>query len=214
MFFPILIVCALMAVPPDAEKSDDKNVGETLLFECTAAEGTTLAVLRGPDRKPADLGNVAGKEALAQWGNMYTIRVELRSPGVPPVDLASRLRVENHVGRHDRGVVVLDALVEPGLFVLATAEGSNVALWQISVGKRPTCWIAFHGAEGFPAAAKFHRRDRDNVSMKLGRTTDGRLTVELVDKLVGPSHPHFSYEQTAADGWDFKLVRKWNEKPK
>lgn len=137
----------------------------------------------------------------------YEVRVEFMSTESGPVVLASRLRVEDGTAP-DKGSAVLDALVEPGVITLAMADGADLAIWHIRIGWT-SCWTPFAADKRWSPLAAPVQLSGKLVAMKLGRTDEGRLSVQITDKRVGQ---HTLYHETAQDKLRFKAVREWVDK--
>lgn len=195
-----------------------------VLFERPIGDaGDTLVVTRGPDRDPAVFKSLWSPPPDSRENfNFYEVRVELRSPEAEPAQLATRLRVEGD-SNLDKGSVVLDALVEDANIVLAIAEGSRLSIWQIGIGHSP-CWTPRRGDKGWTLNAVPYRIDDKRVSMKLGRTDGGRLTVKVVERnfvtvidkdsgkvIEKHSRYHSIYEEVEKGSLRFKAMRQWCE---
>ncbi len=213
LWFTAALTCTGVASALCAEKQEGNVPSAVILFERPIGDaGQKLVVVRGPDREPSLIGfwkdksirDSTGLTGVEQIGNVYEVRAELQSPDTEPLVLASHLRIENKVSKTDRGVVVLDALVEPGFIVLATAEGPFLALWQIG-GGTGTCWTVLRADKPWALAAAAYRLDDKLVGIKLGRTKDRRLSLEVTEKLSGQ---HTIYEEIEKVPLQFKLIRQ------
>lgn len=212
-FATALLLTGCHATAP-ADAPEGEPVTNDILFERPIGDaGQRLVVVRGPDRDPALFKSVRIPHPELRE-NYYEVRVELRSPEAEPVQLAARLRVESDPNV-DKGSVVLDALVEDtnvalvndADIVLAMAEGPMLSIWQIGIGHSP-CWTPLRKDKGWTLNALRYRIDKKRVSMKLGRTVDGRLTVKVIEK---DSRHHTIYEEVEKGSLRFKAVRQWHE---
>lgn len=207
-FVPALLFLSCEAHTPVVGRESDAAMNDVLMERPIGDAGDRLVVTRGPDRDPAVFKALWSPPPDLRENPYfyYEVRVELRSPEAEPAQLATRLRVGG--GRSfDKGSVVLDALVERANIVLAMAEGSVLAVWQIGIGHSP-CWVPLGADKPWTLNAVPYRIDDKRVSMKLGRTDDGRLTVKVIEK---DSRQHSVYEEVEKGSLQFKRVRQWRE---
>ena len=207
----VIIVGVVSAI--HAEKEGPKVVADEVLFEQSVGDaGRKLAIVRGPDRDPSLVNFLQDDPEspglrVERIHNMYEVRAELRTPDSQPLLLASRLRIENKLIDVDQSIVVLDSLVEPGNIVLATADGLYFALWQINSGMG-TCWAPLRADKPWSLSAAPYRLDHESVTLELGRTADGRLTLKVIEN---DTRHHTIYEEVEKGSLRFKAVRQWVE---
>lgn len=205
-FAPVLVFLTCQAHTPVGDAEGDAPMNNVLFERPIGDAGQRLAVTRGPYLDPALFKSVRSPHPELKE-NFYEVRVELQSPEAEPVQLATRLRME-HGTNPDKGSVVLDALVEDAVLVLAMAEGSDLFVWQIVIGHGSTCWTPLRADKLWTLNAAAYRIDNKRVEMKLGRTDDRRLTVKVVEK--GSGH-HTIYEEAEHGSLQFKAIRQWVE---
>ena len=193
---------------PSASNGKERDVYQKRLDaerEVVVVQGSSVApqVLRGP---------ISQRTSLDQCSTVYAVRVELRSQGQPPLVLASCLLTEG-LSDEDKGFDVLDALIEPGKITFAMTQRYCPLLWQFDplsqsslalTSLRPGDWSPFNAC---------YRRDRNNIGISLRRDGDGKLTIEVVDRLPPSKEKHQMYQHTlfeqVEDVWKFKTVKKW-----
>lgn len=159
--------------------------------------------------------------------NARVISVTLESADAPPVLLASHLQLES--GVIDAGFSVLNALVDPGVVILAVTSGPYVKLWRIEVGvhppqmyrrlnpeakeqarrievgaAQPQLWVTLNR---WQIQALASRLDNKSVRADLSRLPDGRVAVAVHDLRAHwrPPPPPALYEQQP-DQWQFRIV--------
>jgi hypothetical protein len=207
IFAGLLVFCLQRAALADAAGAE-RN--ENVLFERQiSSNGARLVVVRGPDIDPSLFDFWKGSN-IDQVGKAYAIRVEVRAPNKPALLVATHLHRENKLTPLlNQEFCVLDALVEPGLIVLATTGGGDISVWRIQVfGAPATCWLRL-GAPWDRHAAPSALNHQ--VSVKLGRAADGHLTMEVVDKRGQPPHEHTLYVQGQETDPQLQRDRQWQE---
>jgi hypothetical protein len=166
-------------------------------------------VSRGPYLDPTLFESLRPHRRPELPEKYYEVRAELRSPTHDPVLLAARVRVEDGT-KPDKGSVVVEALIEPGKIVLAMAEGSDLFVWQVGPGL--TCWSQLGLDKTWSVGAAPRQVDKKNVAMKLARTKDGRLSVEVIESRFEYGKHHTVYEEAERMSPRLKWVRDWAEK--
>jgi|SRR5665213_774478 len=206
----LAVVCTAATVRADG--AGDKPIEHVLFDRLLPDKGERIIVVRGPDIDVKLFDFWKGPD-IEQIGKIYEIRVEIRAANRPTLVLATHLHRENKLTPLlNQEFAVMDALVEPGLIVLATTAGGNLSVWRIQVfGLSPTCWLQL-GAGWNRYAAPMPLNDKV-IDVKLGRAPDGRLTMEVVDKRGQLPHEHTLYEQARETDSRMERVRQWQEQP-
>jgi len=177
---------------------------ETFFDSPIGDAGQQIVLTRGPYLDPALIKSLCRPSHPELQPSYYEVRAELRSPDGKSVLLAARLRGEDGT-TPDKGSVVLDSLIEPGQVVLFVAEGPDLYVWRIFIPGGAS-WAHFQTDKRWVKAAAAYRLDEKLIGAKLGRTDDGRLTVEVLETLSG-YNSHFEEEDKGT--LKFKLVRQW-----
>ena len=169
-----------------------------------------VVVVRGQRNEARILGSpITEKVPLDQVSAVSTVRVELHLKGRPPLTLASRVMTEGHSKEYN-GFHVLDVLFESERLTFAAAEGDALIVWRIApLSDTPSVAIYLKTADWTPWNAGYPR-DRTNISMLLRRSGEGKLMIEVVDRLPlgAAEYQHTLFEQVE-DAWKFKRVKQW-----
>ncbi len=200
-----------------AEPEHKAPINEILFERVVGDAGQRVVVVRGPSRRPALFDfwkgqgkpNSVGRLTVEQMRNIYEVRVELRTPSAEPLLLAARLRVEDEMPA-DKGLVILDALIEPAQILLVTAQGPDLALWKIGVGGIASHWEGLRADKQWVTHAEMRQLDEKQIGCKLTRLENGCVSLEVVEKQ--PGH-HVLYEEVTKDSLNFKMIREWREEP-
>jgi len=175
---------------------------ETELFRKPIEAARAIVVVRGPTRDTRLVEGFAG-DVLKNSVGVYTVSVEIRADGQPPLVLWSMVRFE----REDPGLGAFDVLdidVHAREIVLATAEGCSVRLTRIHLNSRSVERVSLRQAD-WSLDGEIRPLDRRSVAAKLARTDDGRLTVRVDHTRVKSPDCYGTFEQIDGD-WMFKLV--------
>ena len=185
----------------------DKDVSnQTLLDVETYVQGYRIMVKTGPRIAPEVLRPLINDRLIALDPVHYPIEVNLVGPDGRSVVLASRIGSVNRNGPQGR-TDVIDSLVEPGVVHLVVGEGPLLFIWRITIGGG-SVWTHFQADKAWRRAAAMYPQDRQSAPSKLGRTDDGRLTVEVFER-IGRQRNYF--EETEPGSLKFKLIRQWED---
>jgi hypothetical protein len=190
-----------LAVAGEAEPTGDETV-----FVREFDPDRQLVVMRGPGRQPEALEALRGGRSLDQVRSVFEVRVELRSTGQPPIGIASRI-VWDPAHGEPFGFHVLDLLVLDGQIVIASGEYRGLTLWRLQAFGYETRTTTLRDWKANPAHKPMNRR---NTGVTLALLPSGQITIEVVDRSLGPPHLHTVFEQKA-DTWEFAVVRQWRE---
>ena len=187
--------------------SDRKVIFEQPLGD----QGCRIVVTRGADRDRSifsfltknDTAERDKRRNFEMPGNYYDVRAELVPSNGQPLVISSFLRCEYPDVDIDRGVVVLDSLVERRSIVFAIAEGARITIWQIEF---PGNSFVSTGLGRWQLGAAQYRVDESKAKVKLGRTESGLLTA-LVTEIGTGQHTQFEQQ----DEWElrFKVTHQW-----
>jgi len=185
---------------------------ETVVFRKPLGEGRELVLIRGPSRSPNEVLRLIANPEDQQIKSVFPLRVELHAPNDAPFTLAVRLGFEH---QRQGGFEVLDVLTGRGMFVIATAEHGEIALWKISaLSLDPSRVVALDQGD-WTSFAAFVRLDHTMVAVKLGWTKEGLVEVDVDDL-----RPHVKQRTKFLQAgkpweWEFKRVSGLRgEKPK
>jgi hypothetical protein len=208
MILRIVVVCIVgLACCEVARGADEPEHGEQEVFRKPLDGDREIVVVRGTGVAPQMLKDVAPQLTLDQSTRVYVVRVELRAQDHLPVVLGSRAVSESEQD-YTKGFDVFDMLSEPDGITLATAERGTIVLWHIGLFMpQPSRWTILRHRDWSMSAAAY-RLHRNIVSVRLGRSAEGKLTVEVVERRPGQ---HTAFEQVE-DKWEFKPVKQWQGK--
>lgn len=192
--------------------AESRPADQTLYVRAIGNDGTRLVVTRGPDL-PAESFSHVDARLSQQRGKTYTISAELHAPNKSPLILATCVRTESKLTPLvDQTVAVFDARVDPGVVSIAIGLGPRMSIWQIrSIGFPPTKWLDFD--KPWTANAVRPRIADATLAVHLGRTKNGRLTAEIIDKAHPSVYEHTLYEQPDLAAASLKRVRQWSALP-
>lgn len=166
--------------------------------------GQRLAVIQGKYLDSALFEGVRAPTIPELTPRFYEVRAELRAVDGTSVLLASRLRGESGT-MNDVGTVVLNSLIEPGQITLFVAEGPDLYLWSISV-PGGSIWTPLKTDKPWHKAAAAYQLNGDSIQSKLARTKDGRLAIEVHEKVSGYNN---LFEETKKGSLEFSLLKQW-----
>ncbi|HVS70796.1 MAG TPA: hypothetical protein VHQ47_06050 [Phycisphaerae bacterium] len=207
-FLLLLTVFCTTAQSGGPAATTQKRDTDVILFREPLPLGRELVVIRGPDRSIADLAGFVNrpKEEIKA---VYTLHLEVRSPGVAPLEIGARLVSELDIpGQGRGGFDILDAQSKDGQIVLATAENGLIGIWRFTASGQ----VQSDFLRGWMVQAAMSPIDPRKVSAKLSWNKDNLIEVKVVDSRGAPGLTrHTQFRQDEKD-WQFKAIEAHEER--